>query len=129
VESGVSLGQNAMKATVSFILITAATLALFCSAISLGLKVVYWNLLKIPIGLQGGLFFLRVIPDALILSILYAGLMTWILSRQGTTGADRFRISLVVGAVASTVILAIVFPCDAQPYFVGGYLFRLVFTL
>lgn len=110
--------------SLTLILITAAFLTLFAALTCFLLTQLYWERLGVPIGLQGGLFFLRVIPYVFVLSIPYGLAMYQILSRRGIADLRQFVIVFVIGSFAIFLILAIIFPCDVEPYFVGGYLIR-----
>jgi len=104
-------------------------LSLFAGVICFLLKIVYWDWLKIPIGLGGGLFFLIAVPIVLILSVPYSAIMVWTLSKSNYRSTQRaFLISFGIGALVILVLLGISFPCEVEPYFMGGYLFRMWFA-
>jgi hypothetical protein len=106
----------------------AGALAVVATGACFLLKLAYWNWLGLPIGLEGGLFFMRAVPCVFALSFPYAMLTRWMLCRRGVTaGLSQFSIAFGIGASATVLILAIIFPCDAQPYFVSGYLLRNLF--
>jgi hypothetical protein len=114
------------------ILVTAIILSLtaFAAGICFLLKVVYWDWLRIPIGLQGGLFFLVAVPVTFALTIPYAVFMTWFLRRKRTApGFSQFCFIFTTGAILIIVVLAVAFPCDVEPYFMGGYLIKELFGL
>jgi hypothetical protein len=115
--------MNFMKSSRLFAI--AATLAVISGVICFLLKLVYWDWLGISIGLEGGLFFIPVVPIVLILSVPYALFVRWLLNRKGITSeVFQFRITLLVGVIVSLFTLAVFFPCEAEPHFIGGYFLK-----
>ncbi|MGA2801749.1 MAG: hypothetical protein ABSE97_05190 [Verrucomicrobiota bacterium] len=90
------------------------------------LNLVYVNWFQVPIeSLVVVLLFIIVTPCVFILSIPYVILARWFLNRKSVTiGFRQHLIIFAVGSLITILILAIFFPCDAQPYFVGGYLIK-----
>jgi hypothetical protein len=122
VESSVSLIMKGFL----FSLAIAALLAIVTGVACLLLNLVYVNWFHVPIEtLAVMVFFSKVAPCIFVLSIPYAIGSRWIFGRRGVAvGSRQFFITLAVGTLITILILAIVFPCDAQPYFVGGYLMK-----
>ena len=90
------------------------------------LNLVFVNWFQVPIEMPAVLVFIfEVAPCVFILSIAYAVTTKWVLERQGVVvGFRHFLIVLIFGALIIILTLAIVFPCDAEPSFVGGYLIK-----
>ena len=108
-----------------FTLAMSAMLSVVGGVTCFFLKWLYWDLLKVPIGLGGGLFFFLATPATFILGIPYAVAARWILGLKNTSvGFRQFSIAFSLGSLITVFVLAIIFPCDVQPYFVGGYLMK-----
>jgi hypothetical protein len=76
-------------------------------------------------GLSTLIFLFVVAPWIFILSIPYAIGMKWVLKRKGiATSFRQFIITLIIGTPVIVLILAVIFPCNTQPFFVGGYLMK-----
>jgi hypothetical protein len=122
VGTGISTALN-NSAVSRFALIVGMVLGItsFAVGVCCGLKIVYWNWMKIPIGLGGSLFFLFVIPTVFLLSVPYA-VATVGLANKSVSGLKRLVMkSGFIAAIVILIVLAIIFPCEMEPYFVGGY--------
>jgi hypothetical protein len=103
----------------------AGALMIVAGVAYLLLNLAYLRWLQVPIeSVAVVVFFVyKVAPCVFILSVPYAMLMRWVLGRRGmAAGLSQFSVAFGIGAFATILILAIIFPCDAQPGFVGGYL-------
>jgi hypothetical protein len=118
--------NSRIKARVGLIAITVVALSIFAYGACFLLKVIYWDWMKIPIGLGGGLFFLIAVPGVFVLSLPYAIVMVILFDKtiQRST-PEALLICFSVGAVMILIVLAIIFPCEVEPYFTGGYLLRM----
>jgi hypothetical protein len=121
-EAGVSL----ITRTTLFGLAIAALLTIIAGVACLLLNFVYVNWVHVPIEtLAVMVFFFKVAPCVFLAGIFYAVGAKRILDHKGITGSlSQFRVAFAVGAFATVLILAILFPCDVQPYFIGGYLMK-----
>jgi hypothetical protein len=115
-----------IKARVGLIAITVVVLSIFAYGTCFLLKVLYWDWMKIPIGLGGGLFFLVAVPAVFVLSLPYSIVMVILVDKRiQRSKLEALLICFSVGAVTILIVLAIIFPCEVEPYFVGGYLLRM----
>lgn len=106
---------------------TVLGLSIFAGLICFVFKIVYWDWLKIPIGLGGGLFFIAVVPLTFVLSIPYSLVVVRALAPKPRRSAPMsFLIYFGIGAIAIVILVSITFPCELEPYFMGGYLFKLL---
>jgi hypothetical protein len=94
------------------------------------LNLLYVNWIHLPIeSVAVILFFIKTAPCAFILGMLYTLGMKRILNRkQAATGLSPAWLTFTIGALATILFIAIMFPCDVHPYFVGGYLIEHVFA-
>jgi hypothetical protein len=113
-----------MKNPWIFTFAIAAMLIAVAGAAWFLLNLMYVNWFHVPIeSLEVVLLFFIVIPCVFILSIPYTLLARRVLNRKGiAVGFHQFLFVFIVGSLITVLTLAIIFPCDAQPYFVGGYL-------
>ena len=113
-----------MKSYFIFSLAIATALTVMASGACFLLNLVYVNLFQVPIEMLAVLVFtFEVTPCIFILSAAYAITTKWFLERKGAVvGFRHFVITFIFGALTFIFMLAIIFPCDAKPYFVGGYL-------
>jgi hypothetical protein len=115
-----------IKARIGLVAITVVALSIFAYGTCFLLKILYWDWMKIPIGLGGGLFFLVAVPTVFVLSLPYSIVMAILVhKRMQRSTPEALLISFSIGAVTILVVLAIIFPCEVEPYFVGGYLLRM----
>ena len=116
-----------MKNSWTFTIVTAVTLAVTAVAVCFLLMLFYSSCLNILIGLEGILFPIFVAPAVLILSIPFTLFMRWQFNHKGKIPESKqFRTICMVGAVFITLILAVIYPCHSEPYFVGGYLLKFI---
>lgn len=110
--------------TILFSLAIATTLAMITGAACFLLNLVYVNWFHVPIEtLAVIVFFSKAAPCVFVSSIPYAIGSRRFFERKGlAVGPRQFLITLAIGAFITVLMVAIIFPCDVQPYFVGGYL-------
>ena len=113
-----------MKGHFVFSLALATVLTVVASGACFLLNLIYVNWLQVPIEMLAVLVFtFEVALCIFILSIAYAVTAKYFLERKRTIiGFRHFLIIFTCGALAVILTLAIIFPCDAKPFFVGGYL-------
>jgi hypothetical protein len=104
----------------------AAMLAIITAVACFSLNLIYVNWFHVPIEtLTVIVFCSKAAPCIFISSIPYAIWSRRIFKRRGVVVESRkFFIALAVGTVITVLILAIIFPCDVQPYYVAGYLVK-----
>ena len=90
------------------------------------LNVVYVNWFHMPIETLAVIVFcFKAAPCSFVLGIAFAIGSKWIVERRGIAVQVRqFFIMLAIGIPLTVLIVAITFPCDAQPYFAGGFLMK-----
>ena len=115
-----------MKKSLVFAIATALAMSASGSAVCFILKWIYWDLFKFPIGLGGGLYFLLAAPRIFLASIFYAGIVWFTLSKRAIVEIKYWIRALVLGIAGIVFTLAIIFPCDAAPHFMGGYLLNVL---
>lgn len=95
----------------------------FGLATCLALRWIYWDCLKFPIGLGGSLFYLWAAPRLLWVTALY-GTIAWLVMRfsKVDTKTKHWLLAFGIGATILVLVLAIIFPCEKAPFFMGGYL-------
>jgi hypothetical protein len=114
--------SNSRTARLPLVTIMVVALSAFAYVVCWSLKVIYWDWLKLPIGLGGGLFFLTAIPIVFLVSVPYS--IVAVLYGKSRVGRSQNRVAIKFGSIAALVIvivLAITFPCEVKPYFIGGY--------
>ncbi len=103
---------------------TSLALSGFGLAACLALKWIYWDCFRLPTGLGGSLYFAWIAPRLLWITALY-GVVAWAIMwfRKLAIGTKQWLFVFILGAAILTLSLAISFPCEVRPYFMGGYLF------
>src|SRR5438445_11299667 len=106
-----------------FSLAIAAMLAIIAGATCVLLNLLYVNWLHLPIeSVAVVVFFFETAPCVFILGIFYSLGVRRILNRKGAAaGVSPGLIAFTIGALGTILILDFLFPCDALPYFDGGY--------
>ena len=119
-----------MMSVYQFSFVVALTLTTLSVGWAFLLRTIYWDWLKVPIGLQGAVFFLSAIPWAFVLSIPYA-IVAWVLLRRRglVSNAQRLLAAIGYGSLIAVVVVMFVFPCDVKPFFVGGYFVKWIFHM
>lgn len=105
---------------------SASALAVIAVVVYLLLMIMY-ALYDIPMEAYQNIIYLFAyfVPWIFILSIPYAIGIKWVLKRKGVIAGNRqFLIALAIGAVVVAFTLAVFFPCNREPFFVGGYLMK-----